>query len=304
MSVKTIRKLIDIGANLTDPMYKGIYRSSQKHPNDFEHMLNRAKTAGVEKIIVTGGNLTESQEALKIAQENDNFFSTVGCHPTRCDEFDKFPSGPSAYLQELLDLASREKSKVVAIGEIGLDYDRLQFCSKETQKLYFEKQLVLANHTKLPLFLHNRNSIEDFIAILRTNKNNFADSGGVVHSFDGTPLDLEMICSLGLYIGINGCSLRTEENLETAKLIPRDKLLIETDCPWCEIKSTHASFKHVKTQFKKSKDASDPQLPVKNRNEPANIIQVLEVLASIRQEDTESLAEQVYNNTVKLFFSR
>lgn len=299
-----MRKLIDIGANLTDPVFVGIYNSSRKHQDDFDHMLNRAEHNGVEKIIITGGNLNESREALNIARRYPNLYSTVGCHPTRCQEFIKCDEGPTYYLNQLKELASNNLDKVVAIGETGLDYDRLHFCDKETQKIYFEQQLTLAQETKLPLFLHNRNSCDDFLEILERNKDKFEIGGGVVHSFDGSAEDLDKILKIGLYIGINGCSLKTEKNLEVAKLIPSDRLMIETDCPYCEMRKSHASFKYVKTISGKSKDASDTNIPVKNRNEPSSLIQVLEVLSAIRQEDSDTLAEQIYSNTNKLFFKK
>lgn len=305
MSSKAVRKLIDIGANLTDPMFKGIYNSSQKHQNDFDSMLNRARENGVEKMIITGGSLSDSEEALKIADLHENLYSTVGCHPTRCSEFDNHNLGRQGYLDKLFELASSpaNKSKVVAIGEIGLDYDRLHFCPKEVQQQCFNLQLDLAQKTRLPLFLHNRNSIDDFIRILEENKEKFTPSGGVVHSFDGSAQDMNRILGMGFYIGINGCSLKTEQNLQVAKLIPSNRLMIETDCPWCEIRQSHASFKHINTIFKKSKDASDEKLPVKNRNEPMSLIQVLEVLSAIRNEDLDELTKQVYENTNKLFFN-
>lgn len=304
MSGKLIKKIIDIGANLTDPMFRGIYHSSQKHPDDFLPMINRAKEIGVEKFIITGGSLSDSMKALQIAELDNSFYSTVGCHPTRCSEFTNFKGGPDCYLDELEKLIRANTSKVVAIGELGLDYDRTEFCDIETQKTYFEKQLSLSQRAQLPLFLHNRNSIDDFVEILQKNADKFKARSGVVHSFDGTAQDLNRILELGLSIGINGCSLKKEQNLDVARLIPSDRLLIETDCPWCEVKQSHAGFRHVRTTFQKSKDASDPRKPVKNRNEPAQIIQVLEILASVRQEDIDILAEQIYDNTIKLFFNK
>ena len=302
-SVKTVRKMIDIGANLTDPMFRGIYNSSQRHRDDFDDMLKRARDCGVERMIVTGGSLADSKAALILAQNHEGLFSTVGCHPTRCNEFDIHKDGgPRAYLNDMKSLALSDRSRVVAIGELGLDYDRLHFCDKPTQKKYFETQLDLAADLKLPLFLHNRNSIDDFIDILQRNAHKFSTSKGVVHSFDGSLDDVKRILNLGFYIGINGCSLKTEANLEVVKHIPSDRLMIETDCPWCDIKRTHASFKFVESALERSKNATDSKLAVKNRNEPMNLVQVLEVLAAVREEDLDLLAQNVYENTNKLFF--
>lgn len=303
-STKFIRRMIDIGANLTDPMFRGIYNGNQKHHDDFVDMMRRSKEFGVEKMIITGGSLNDSRAALELANEHDNLYSTVGCHPTRCGEFVNHPGGPAEYLRALEDLAINGAGKVVAIGELGLDYDRLHFCDAQTQRTHFEMQLELASKLKLPLFLHNRNSMEDFIKILERNAHKFEARGGVVHSFDGAAADVSRILDLGLSIGINGCSLKKEENLEVVKCIPMDKLLIETDCPWCEIRQTHASYKFVKTITNKSKNASDPKLPVKNRNEPMNLIQVLEVLAAVLNEDLETLSNQIYTNTTRMFFNK
>lgn len=164
-SSKFANKMIDIGANLTDPMFRGIYHGSKKHRDDFEDMMQRSCKHGVDKMIITGGSLGDSKQALEIAKQHANLYSTVGCHPTRCNEFKDHPDGPEMYLKQLEALAHSDRDKVVAIGELGLDYDRLHFCDAETQRSYFEMQLELASRLKLPLFLHNRNSIADLICL-------------------------------------------------------------------------------------------------------------------------------------------
>ena len=314
--------MIDIGANLLDPMFRGIYREKQKHEDDFNIMLQRAFDVGVEKIIITSGNKEEAIKSIEFCKTvPTRLFTTVGVHPTRCTEFDTATNNnnnnnnnsnnnseeeENTYLSELVDICKKgkESGSVVAIGEFGLDYERIQFCPIDVQKKYFDKQFILAKETELPLFLHNRNSSNDLIEILLKNKSKWEKGGGVVHSFDGTLEEMKAFVDMGLHIGINGCSLRTEENLKVVKEIPIDRLLIETDAPWCGIKNTHPGKKYVQTIFEEKKDKKFVLGKcVKNRCEPCHLIQVIEVLANVRGvENINKFGLKIKENTEKLFF--
>lgn len=128
-------------------------------------------------------------------------------------------------------LKAKSSGSGVAFGEIGLDYDRLQHASKDTQRKYFERQLDLSIEVQLPLFLHMRAASEDFEAIL-TSKLDKLPKRGLVHSFTGKKEEMEKLVGLGFDIGINGCSMKTEENIEVVKAVPMERLQIETDGPW------------------------------------------------------------------------
>merc|ERR1719446_197256 len=159
--------------------------------------MRRAKDAGVGKIMITAGSLEESKQAATMCQQRDacwpELFCTVGVHPTRCTEFEASGVASSAsHLAELLAIG-REAKKMgwcVAIGECGLDYDRLMFCPRDVQLRYFEMQLTgLAGPLGLPLFLHCRTgeAAQDLLLLLEKHRGLLANPPGVVHSFDGSP---------------------------------------------------------------------------------------------------------------------
>ncbi len=215
------------------------------------------------------------------------------------------------------------QGRAVAVGECGLDYDRLHFAPADVQRKYFAAQLDLAEQLALPLFLHSRNAHKDLVAIIKPRMPALeAAIGkgrvGVVHSFDGTVEELEELVNMGLYIGINGCSLKTEENLAVAAKVPLDRLMLETDAPWCEPRPSHASSKHISAfkadpahaelsslclpqQVKKDKWSAAQPSAVKSRNEPCAIGAIAAVVAAAQGKTLEEVAEQATANTQTVF---
>lgn len=304
-------KFVDIGANLLADQFEGTYFGKERHAPDLDKVvLTRSLESGVTHIIVTAGTLQESKDALKFVRRQREVFPgitfgcTVGIHPTRtAQEFGDF-TDQTKICQELVELVEdgMTDGSVVALGELGLDYDRLEFSDKESQVQGLHAQFqAFSGISKplLPYFYHNRNVGTDLLEAIRQDPSR---QHGVIHSYtDGLELAQQFI-DLGLYIGLNGCSLKTEENLEVVKRLPIDKILLETDCPYCEIKATHASFKYIQTQFPKKPDKKyDSDSLVKGRCEPCQIVQVAEVVAGVKGMSVQEVADQCYQNSLKLY---
>jgi TatD DNase family protein len=316
---------IDIGANLLDEMYQGNYRSKPRHEPDLPSVFQRAWDNHLERIIITAGTLQEAKDALTLITNNNvnnntgpagsqsRLYCTAGVHPTRCQqEFGETPESWDAYMLQLKQVIHEgmQQNKLVAMGELGLDYARLEFCNVETQKKGLIRQLELAREVNLPLFLHNRDSGDDLYDILQEHY--FIDgdedqkanplAGGVVHSFDDRLELAEKFMGLGLFIGINGCSLKTQENLNVVKEIPLDRLLLETDCPWCDIRATHAGAGYVETKFEtRTEKKYQEGCCVKGRYEPCHIVQVCQVVAGVKGVPVEVVANASRENAYKLF---
>ncbi len=238
--------------------------------------------------------------------------ATVGVHPTRCGEVvrDTTPSELCALIQAGADV-------VGAVGEIGLDFERTKFCPVEVQVAGFELMLseVALKFPELPLFLHFRETeseqqtfseVELFCKILSKHLTDLDSrghifAGAVVHSFTGTASVALRILSLhpDIYIGVNGCSLRRAslEQLDFLRSIPADRLLFETDAPYCDIRPTHPGYSLLDKPVKYSKKWSPTDL-LKGRNEPCNVAQVAEVVNRFLGRDR---TEAVYCNSLRLF---
>ncbi|KAI1488977.1 hypothetical protein F5X96DRAFT_642908 [Biscogniauxia mediterranea] len=276
-------RYIDIGINLADPIFRGQYHGTQRHPDDLDAVISRAKEVGCTKLIVTGSDFKSSQHALEIAKEYPGVvYTTAGIHPCSssifstthahvdtdghtmpCDpdpsqpvseEHEPDPEKTEEVISKLRQLIERGRSThpapLVAFGEFGLDYDRLHFCSKKVQLHSFAAQLALAAslQPQLPLFLHSRAAHGDFVAQLKAvfgQRLERLEKGGVVHSFTGTVDEMRELMDLGLHVGTNGCSFKTADNCAVVREIRLDRLMLETDGPWCEVRPTHEGWKYL-----------------------------------------------------------
>lgn len=303
-----LKGLIDIAANLTDPLFQGVsHKGRTLHTNDFDLVLQRAWSNNVEKIVVLGCSLGESRQALQLAQQHDRLFCTIGCHPSRCLEFvnhkDSGNDSPESYLRDLMQLAKdgMRDRKVIAIGECGLDYAELNECPKEIQIQYFEKQFALAKETSLPMYFHCRDAADDFIRIVRENRRLFGV--GIVHSFTGSESDLMRMLDLDLYFGVNGCSLKTEANMRVMSRIPMDRLMLETDAPWCDVLASHAGYSFVQTHFpSRPKEKFELGKCVNRRSEPCHVRQIAEIVAGYRGLELQDVIAQIHDNTNRVLF--
>ncbi|KAH8730126.1 deoxyribonuclease tatD [Phaeosphaeriaceae sp. PMI808] len=307
MTDNSTLKYIDIGINFTDPIFRGNYHGNQRHEDDFEDILQRALDAGCKKFMVTGSDLEESKHAVKIAGEHPGLcYATVGVHPCSAKHFDTHPGGPTELLSALRKLAleAKESGFAVAFGEIGLDYDRLYLTPKDQQLKYFEAQLDVAVEVQLPLFLHSRAASEDFERLLGAKLEQLPKRG-LVHSFTGTLEEMQRLVGLGFDVGVNGCSMKTDENIEVVKQIPLDHLQIETDGPWCEMRPSHASAKYLKDAPPLPKAVKKERfvkgLMVKGRNESATIPHVAYAIAQIKESTVEEVCNAAWNNSIKMF---
>lgn len=253
-------KYYDVGVNITDSMFSGNYHGRKHHRDDSIDVLQKAYRHHVERILLTGSSLSESRKTLQILRslqettEIPKLYSTVGVHPCTVTEFESNDYTVQSHLDELENLINNNLDVIKAFGEIGLDYDRLHYTPIDKQKLYFQLQLKLASKFDLPLFLHMRAACDDFISILSPflTNNLLKNKNLLIHSFTGTIDELDKLLNFqksvpnyNLYFSINGAGLRENETLEMIPHIPLNRLMIETDSPWCEIKKTHPSWEYL-----------------------------------------------------------
>jgi TatD DNase family protein len=208
-------QLIDIGANLTHESFR----------DDFDAVLDRARTHGVTRMIVTGASHTGSEHALDLARAHPGFlYATAGVHPHHAIDYN---DATDALLRTLV-----HAPEVRAVGETGLDYNR-NYSPRDVQLQVFERQLQIAVDVGKPLFLHQRDAHHDFIALLKKYRDKVP--AAVVHCFTDTREALHDYLALDCHIGITGwiCDERRGTHLrEFVREIPANRLMIETDAPY------------------------------------------------------------------------
>ncbi len=209
-----MKALIDIGVNL----------ASGRFAADLDAVVQRARGAGVVRMIVTGTGLACSRQAQALARRYGDCYATAGLHPHHASDYS---STLGSELRELGD-----DPRVVAVGECGLDFNR-NFSSRSEQIRAFEAQLEIAVTLAKPVFLHQRDAHDDFIAILKNYLP--ALKGAVAHCFTGDAAQAHTCLEMGLMIGVTGWITdrrRGEALREAIRLIPLDRLMVETDAPY------------------------------------------------------------------------
>lgn len=236
---------------------------------DEKEVIQRAKKHGVSKMAVVGFDHPTIEKSLKLSKDYEGIYPIIGWHPTEAGTY------TAAVEKTLTELIKTEK--VIALGEIGLDYHWMED-PKELQIESFRKQIHLAKKLALPIIVHNRDSTEDLYRVLKEEA--IQDIGGIMHSFNLSPEWLEKFLALGMHISFSG--VVTFKNApkvkESAKLVPLDKLLIETDAPYLS-----------------------PEPKRGQRNEPSYVRFVAKKLADLHGISFEEMADITSRNAMKLF---
>jgi TatD DNase family protein len=236
--------------------------------DDRDVVIGHAREAGVNSIVNIGFDIVSSLAGIKLTEEHEGLYATVGIHPHNADKFNKHA------LDELRCLC--KSPKVVAVGEIGLDYYR-NLSSQTDQKRAFEAQLALAEDLKLPVIIHDRNAHSDVLSILSRYRRRIA---GIMHCFSGDKQMAEECVSLNFLLSFTGAVTfpKSYELVEIAKWADLNKIVLETDCPWLA-----------------------PQEVRGKRNEPAFLVHTARKIAELRDIPMSELAEATTSNAKKAF---
>ena len=238
--------------------------------DDLDAVLDRARSAGVCGMVTIGTDRDTNGATVELAKRLPDVWATVGIHPHDAAE------ATEADFDEMERLAASE-SKVVGFGEMGLDFFR-NLSPPDVQRQVFRRQIDIAREARKPVVVHCRDAHAETLAILREER--LGEQGGVMHCFSGDVEVARRCLDLGLYISLAGpVTYKNARALpDVARFVPEDRLVVETDCPYL------------------------PPTPHRGkRNEPAWVGRVVEVLAEVRGEPVESLAERCAENAIRLF---
>jgi len=236
---------------------------------DRNELINSLKNERINKVINVGANIKSSKKSIELAQKYDFIYAAVGVHPHDVHQLKEDD------LEKLIVMAAYEK--VVAIGEIGLDY-YYDNSPKEVQKLWFREQLSMAKELELPVIIHSREATNDTYEIIK--ESNISEIGGVIHCFSSSKEIALKYIDLGFYIGVGGVVTfsNAKKLVEVVEAVPLDKILIETDCPYLA--------------------------PVPNRgkrNDSTNLKYIISKIAEIKNISEEEVMKVTYSNGMKLF---
>lgn len=243
---------------------------------DREEVISRAYEAGVKTMLVVGtGDATEFdnfERVVKLAESNDNIYCSIGVHPHDAKTLGK------AEEERLINLAKSSK-KVIGWGEIGLDY-YYDHSPRDVQREVFIRQIRIAKELNLPIIIHSRDADDETVEILQNECSYPEFRGGIMHCFGGTPSMAEKILQLKFMISFAGnVTFKKAENLrDSAKIVPLDRLLIETDCPYL----TPIPFRG-------------------KRNEPMYVVETAKFLADFYGVELEALAHKTTDNFYRFF---
>lgn len=242
--------------------------NDQQFQSDVEDVIQRARSAGVQNIIIPGVDVASSEQAIALAEQHDGLYAAVGVHPESLKDL------PPGELDRVKELARHPK--VVAIGEIGLDY-YWDVAPRPFQQEIFRKQIQIARETGLPIIIHNRDATEDTVQIIEED---CKDVIGVMHCFTGSFETAQRCIKQGFYISFGGpVTFKNAANVrDVAVHIPDEALLIETDSPYLA-----------------------PHPNRGKRNEPAHVALVADKLAEIRGQTIEDLSRMTRANALRLF---
>lgn len=252
-------------------MYQNIFDThahydDERFDEDRDELLLSLPSLGVINVINCGCDLASSCKAIEFSEKYEYFYSALGIHPSNINE------NSYTELAEIKKLYSN--GKCVAVGEIGLEY-HYDFVPKDLQLDIFEKQLYLANELNLPVIVHDRDAHEDTMNLLKKYK-----PKGVVHCFSGSVEMAKEVLKLGMYIGLGGAVTfkNARKPLEVAEIVPDDRLLFETDCPYM-----------TPVPFRGKRNSSDL------------IAYTAEKIAEIKNTDPQKLIDTTTKNARNLF---